>query len=77
MVDNGMNSSEQYGRRAVAAEQLAVLISYRGRDRVREMLRIDDATLDGLLSSSVEWPRESRDRFQAALDNLRAMGPPG
>ena len=75
MMDYTMNDTEQYGKRA-AAERLAVLMSYRGRDRVREMLRVDDATLDGLLAGNLDWPEEARTRFQKALENLRRMGHP-
>ena len=76
MMDEAMNESEQYGNMVRASWQLEVLISYRGRDRVRAILGVDDVTLDALLSSSVDWPGEAWGQFQATLDNLRRVGHP-
>ena len=75
-MDDTVNDSQEYRNARRAAKQLAVLILYRGRDRVCEMLNIDAPTLDGLLSCTMDWPSEAWRRFQDALDNLSAAGYP-
>ena len=57
-----------------ASRNLATLVSYRGRDRVREILGVDDAILDGLLDGSTDWPEDAWEKFQRPLDNLRTLG---
>ena len=76
MMDEGMNNIEPCEHRARDAKRLDILIAYRGRERVREMLGIDDPTLDGLLSGSGDWPQGAWDRFQRALDNFQRVGHP-
>ena len=74
LMNDAMHDTEEHEERTHPTEQLALLIAYRGQDRVRAILGVDEVTLDGLLSDSVDWPEEVWDRFQRALDNLRAVG---
>ena len=57
-----------------AIQRLETLLSYRGRDRGREILGVDDATLDGLLAGAVDWPQGVQEKVQQGLEMFRALG---
>ena len=76
MTDHTMDNAGQSKTRSLGARQLGLLMSYRGRDRLRAMLGVDDPTLDGLLADNVKWPEAAWDRFEAALGNLSRLGHP-
>ena len=69
-----MENHDATGPGTEASGNLATLVSYRGRDRVREILAVDDATLDGLLDGSADWPPDAWERCQQALETLRTLG---
>ena len=61
---------------ARARRQLARLISYRGRAKVREILGVDDGMLTSLLDGSLDWPADARERFDRAWDLMVMLGAP-
>ena len=50
--------------RAKAAEHLKELVSNRGRDRLRDVLGVDDGTMTGLMTASLDWPEEVWKKFR-------------
>ena len=56
------------------SQALEALIGFRGRDRVIEILGIDEDTLTGLLDGTQEWPHGARERFSASWDLLAGLG---
>ena len=61
---------------ARARRQLARLISYRGRAKVREILGVDDGMLTSLLDGSLDWPADARERFDRAWGLMVMLGAP-
>ena len=61
---------------ARARRQLARLISYQGRAKVREILGVDDGMLTGLLGCSLDWPADARERFDRAWGLMVMLGAP-
>lgn len=74
MVDGPAGDHDVPAPGTEVSERLAVLVSYRGRDRVREILDVDDVTLDGLLDGSADWPQDAWENFRRALETLRSLG---
>ena len=61
---------------ARARRQLARLISYQGRAKVREILGVDEDTLTSLLDGSLDWPADARERFDRAWGLMVMLGAP-
>ena len=61
---------------ARACRQLARLISYQGRAKVREILGVDDGMLTSLLDGSLDWPADARERFDRAWGLMVMLGAP-
>ena len=61
---------------ARARRQLARLISYQGRAKVREILGVDDGMLTSLLDGSLDWPADARERFDRAWGLMVMLGAP-
>ena len=64
--------------RAKAAERLKELVSNRGSDRLRDVLGVDDGTMTGLMTASLDWPEEVLRKFwdySLEWDNTSAMAP--
>ena len=68
-----MNDDEIRRKRKAIAKKLRALISYRGRDSVRERLGVDDVTLDGLLNCTMDCPKEVAEEIENILDTYRRL----
>ena len=69
-------TSQNSENRAMLRRQLARLISYRGRAKVREILGVDDGMLTSLLDGSLDWPADARERFDRAWELMVSLGAP-
>jgi len=64
------------GRTRLAIVQLKLLIDYRGRARVTEILGVDGSEIDALLSGERHWTEDIFARLQETLDTYRRQGMP-
>ena len=64
------------GAREGDRRQLGRLLGFRGRDRVLEILGVDDGTLDGLLDGTLDWPAGAREKFDNAWRMMELLGAP-